>query len=130
MRIKSIKETCIYVADLERTRSFYEGKLSLECIGMVKDSHVFLRAGNSMLLCFLREPLRKLSNLPDHNATGSIHFAFEIAENDYEKAKEEIKSKEIIIEKEETWSNNLKSFYFRDPDENLVEIIQEGLWEK
>ena len=50
MTIRRIKETCIYVTDLQRTKEFYASRLELPLLSMVNDRHVFFRAGESVLL--------------------------------------------------------------------------------
>jgi catechol 2,3-dioxygenase-like lactoylglutathione lyase family enzyme len=129
MNIRRIKETCIYVSDLERTRNFYVGQLGLELISLVKDRHVFFRAGESVLLCFIADKTLQEKELPPHGATGSIHFAFEVSREVYNATLEMIKSKDITILHQHTWKRELRSFYFHDPDNNLVEIIEEELWD-
>lgn len=130
MNITSIKETCIYVKDLERTRDFYTTKIGLLLISFVKGRHVFFKAGSSVLLCFIAEETQKEKQLPPHGATGSIHFAFQVRKEDYPAALDQIKNAGILVLHEHVWENNLRSFYFHDPDNNLVEIIEEGLWEE
>jgi len=131
LRFTHIKETCLYVNDLEKTKEFYYGKLGLEVIGFVKDRHVFFRAGGSVLLCFISESTRNVSgsSLPPHHGNGNLHFAFETTNEQYVLWKEKIKSEGIAIEQEAEWGKGLKSFYFRDPDNHLVEIVMEGIWE-
>jgi catechol 2,3-dioxygenase-like lactoylglutathione lyase family enzyme len=129
MKFKQIKETCLYVADLERTQNFYEEKLGLKMIGKVENRHVFFRAGTSVLLCFISEATSKDTELPTHSGTGSSHLAFEVPLEEYEKSKELILSKKIEIIQEKTWRHGLKSFYFRDPDNHLLEIVVEGMWD-
>jgi catechol 2,3-dioxygenase-like lactoylglutathione lyase family enzyme len=129
MKIIGIKETCIYVSDLERTKEFYTSKLGLPLISMVKDRHVFFRAGNSVLLCFIAEQTRKEKELPPHGSIGSSHFAFEVRSEDYANSLQQLRNAGIQILHEHAWKNNLRSFYFHDPDENVVEIIEEGIWE-
>ena len=58
-RLNKIKETCLYVADLERCRAFYAGIMGLEVITFKAGRHVFFRAGEDVLLCFLAEATRK-----------------------------------------------------------------------
>lgn len=82
-----------------------------------------------MLLCFIAAQTEKEKELPSHGARGSVHFAFEVAREDYQAALQKITEAGIAILHEHTWPNNLRSFYFHDPDKNLVEIIEEGLWE-
>ena len=129
MNILSIKETCIYVKDLERTKEFYSGKLGLPLISLVPGRHVFFRAGSSVLLCFLAEETLKETILPPHGATGKIHFAFEVNREEYPLSLKQVKDLGIEILHEHSWKNGIHSFYFHDPDGNAVEIIEQGLWE-
>lgn len=129
MNIVSIKETCIYVKDLERTKDFYTNKLRLPLISLAKDRHVFFRAGTSVLLCFIADETKNEKVLPPHGAYGSIHFAFEVRKEEYSDALSQIENSGITILHQHSWKNGLRSFYFHDPDENLVEIIEQGLWE-
>ena len=129
MNILSIKETCIYVSDIERTKNFYTNKFGLPVISEVKNRHVFFRAGTSVLLCFIATQTKNEKELPPHGAKGSIHFAFEVSKDEYVNVLSEIKNSGILVLHEHTWSHGLRSFYFHDPDHNLVEIIEQGLWE-
>ena len=130
MEIKQIKETCLYVTDLDRTRQFYQDKLGLAVIGEVKNRHVFFRAGSSVLLCFIAEMSRKGGTLPPHFGSGQLHLAFEVSREQYENWKEKIKAAGIELEQEYDWGRGFKSFYFRDPDGHLLEVVMEGMWEK
>lgn len=130
MNILHIKETCIYVKSLQQTEDFYSGKLGLKVIGKVEGRHVFFKAGTSVLLCFIADSTNNDDmHMPSHGASGQIHFAFEINKEDYESVKKEILQKDIIIEHEQEWKKHTFSFYFRDPDEHLVEIAQKGIWD-
>lgn len=130
MEFLKIKETCLYVKDLDLCRKFYCDTLGLEEISFVADKHLFLRAGSSVLLIFNPEDSRTKSSPPPHYASGDQHFAFEVRDEEYLSAKEEILSKGIAIVDEVTWKSGKKSFYFRDPEGNVLEIIPEnGLWD-
>ena len=128
MHISRIKETCLYVTDLERTNDFYHGKLHLPVISKVEGRHIFFKAGESVLLCFIATQTEQEAVLPPHGARGCIHFAFEMSKDEYALALVSIKEKGIPILHEHTWKKELHSFYFHDPDGHLVEIIEEGLW--
>ncbi|MBX9852938.1 MAG: VOC family protein [Cytophagaceae bacterium] len=128
--IRQIKETCLYVQDLERTKDFYHGKLGFDIIGHVKNRHIFFRAGTSVLLCFIPEATKAESSLPSHYATGHIHLAFEVNAGDYAGWKEKISKWNIEIIQEQAWQKGLHSFYFRDPDGHLLEIVPVGIWDK
>ena len=124
-----IKETCIYIKDIELTKQFYHLKLGLPIIGISEGRHIFFRAGKSVLLCFIAEATRHDDFLPPHFGEGELHFAFETGIDEYENWKEEVKRLDIEIEKEVTWGKGLKSFYFRDPDNHVVEIVMPGIWD-
>ncbi len=129
LQITKIKETCLYVSDLEATKEFYHDKLGLPLITLVKNRHVFFRAGSSVLLCFIAETTKQEERLPPHYGEGQLHFAFEVPENQYEVWKEKVQKAGIKIEQEMLWRANIKSFYFRDPDGHLAEIVTHALWD-
>lgn len=128
MEIKSIKETCIYISDLNEAKKFYNQILGLPIIGEVEGKHVFFRAGSSVLLCFNPDDSRHKTSPPAHYAHGKYHFAFEVAAAQYQSHKDEIQSKGITITDVLLWKNGLESFYFEDPAGNVVEIVPEGVW--
>jgi catechol 2,3-dioxygenase-like lactoylglutathione lyase family enzyme len=130
MNFIKIKETCLYISDLERAKVFYHDVLELPIINYVEGKHLFLRAGNSVLLLFNPEDSRKKKSPPAHFGGGKQHFAFEVRLVDYEKTKQEIKSKGIEITDEVVWTSGKESFYFEDPEGNVLEIIpDEGIWD-
>ncbi len=129
LRLLRIKETCIYVKDLRRTREFYENSLGLECLSFVEGSHAFFRAGSSVLLCFDPTASKEQQRLPRHFGEGELHFAFEVEGDQYDHWLKSIKERKVPIENEHEWPGGFRSFYFRDPDRNCVEIIEKGMWE-
>lgn len=129
MKISRIKETCIYVSDLQRTKEFYHHKLGLPVISVLENRHIFFRAGESVLLCFIAQQTMQEKDMPPHGAQGSIHFAFEVEKEEYPLALEILNNNKIAILHEHNWKAGLRSVYFSDPDDNLVEIIEQGIWE-
>ena len=129
MKISRIKETCIYVTNLQRTQEFYSHRLGLPVLSFVECRHVFFRASESVLLCFIAEKTLEEKELPPHGAHGSIHFAFEVEKKEYDATLLKIKTIDINVLHEETWKAGLRSFYFHDPDGHLLEIIEEGIWD-
>ena len=128
MNITKIKETCLYVSDLAQTKAFYTEKLNFKVIGEVPGRHVFFRVGSSVLLCFISEASRKGNNLPPHFGSGQLHLAFEVSKEEYPTTKATIADAGIPIEQEYDWGNGFLSFYFRDPDEHLLEVVMAGMW--
>ncbi|KAA3439361.1 VOC family protein [Rufibacter hautae] len=130
MQFTHIKETCLYVQDLERTTAFYTEVLDLPIIGQVPGRHVFFRVGSSVLLCFNAEKTRASKDLPPHFGEGQLHLAFECEAGEYKAWKEKLQAANITIEHEQTWPHDRKSCYFRDPDQHLLEIVVPGIWER
>jgi catechol 2,3-dioxygenase-like lactoylglutathione lyase family enzyme len=128
LRIRQIKETCIYARDLEAMKRFYCDLLGLEVIGHLPGKHIFFRAGSSVLLCFNPDESRNKKSPPAHYAEGPYHFAFEVTQAEYQDHKALVMKKKIAITDEVTWENGLRSFYFSDPAGNVVEIVPEGIW--
>jgi catechol 2,3-dioxygenase-like lactoylglutathione lyase family enzyme len=129
MEFIKIKETCLYVRDLEKAFDFYHGKLKLPVITYLKGKHLFLRAGQSVLLLFNPEDSRTKLSPPAHYGGGKQHFAFEVAVDQYQQWKENLQNEGIAIIDTLRWKSGQESFYFNDPEENVLEIIPEGIWE-
>lgn len=129
MKFLKIKETCLYLNDLEQARTFYRDVLELEEISYVKEKHLFFKAGSSVLLCFNPEDSKNKTSPPPHYGGGKQHFAFEVGESEYDVAKAWIICKGIRITDEVTWASGKKSFYFEDPERNILEIVPDnGIW--
>lgn len=129
MHFSQIKETCLYVSDLEQTEAFYAGKLGLPVISKRNHRHIFFRAGQSVLLCFLPEATKQDTQLPPHFAYGKQHIAFETTEEEYQQWKQVLKEKKITLTHEQSWKEGLESMYFSDPDGHVLEIVPKGIWE-
>lgn len=128
LSITQVKETCLYVKDLQRTREFYEGKLGLPCFSLVDGRHAFFRAGRSVFLCFVSEATRNETNLPPHWGEGKLHFAFECPKEQYDDWIKKIEAEGIEILQHVDWPHGGRSFYFHDPDGHVAEIVEPGIW--
>jgi len=128
MNFSQIKETCLYVQDIEKSYDFYQGLLGLEVIGRADGRHIFFRAGTSVLLCFIAENSKTKTSPPPHYATGKQHFAFEVAQDAYSKTKAQITSLGIEVIDVLVWKSGQESFYFNDPDGHVLEVVPEGVW--
>ena len=126
-RITGILETVLYVSDIDRAEQFYRDVMALRPIGKEPGRHVFFRVGSGVLLLFRAERTRRSASLPPHGAAGEIHICFTIAPDEYETWKARIRESRIVIEKETQWPVG-RSFYFRDPDGNLLELANADIW--
>jgi catechol 2,3-dioxygenase-like lactoylglutathione lyase family enzyme len=115
---------------LEQAIKFYHEVLELPIISHANGKHAFFRAGTSVLLCFNPEDSKQKKSPPAHYGGGKQHFAFEVKDKDYTAAKEWVASRGITITDEVTWKSGRKSFYFEDPEGNVLEIVPDtGVWE-
>ncbi|MCK6617344.1 MAG: VOC family protein [Cyclobacteriaceae bacterium] len=129
MNFKQIKETCLYVVNLERAKHFYQSVLQLPLIAYVPGKHAFFKAGTSVLLLFNPADSKLKSSPPPHYGVGKQHVAFEVSEQDYEHAKAWITSKGIAITDKVVWQSGKESFYFEDSEGNVLEIVPDkGIW--
>ncbi|MEX2594274.1 MAG: VOC family protein [Anditalea sp.] len=130
MNFTQIKETCLYISDLDQAEEFYHGLLEFPLISKVKDRHIFFRCGSSVLLCFLPEITKNEPVLPPHYAEGKQHIAFEVEKADYPAIKQELVQSGIKITHTQEWKDGLESIYFEDPFGHVLEIVPKGIWEK
>ncbi len=126
-RIRGILETVLYVADVDRAERFYCDVMALRPIGKEAGRHVFFRVGSGVLLLFRADSTRRSGTLPPHGADGEIHVCFTTSPDEYDAWKNRIRDHGIIIEQETEWPRG-RSFYFRDPDGNLLELANADIW--
>ena len=129
MKFTQIKETCLYISDLDKAEKFYHQLLGLPLISKVPDRHIFFRCGSSVLLCFNPEATQKEKQLPPHFAEGKQHIAFEVEKSEYIPTKTAFLEKGISIIHTQEWKNGLESFYFEDPFGHVLEVVPRGIWE-
>jgi catechol 2,3-dioxygenase-like lactoylglutathione lyase family enzyme len=131
--LRGILETCLYVDDMVRSRAFYERVFGMK--PMIADERLstFNAGPGQVLILFKRgatlEPVPIGGGfIPPHNAAGPQHFAFAIAEAEYEGWKRRLAAEGVAVESEVAWPQGGRSLYFRDPDGNLGELATPGLW--
>ncbi len=129
LTLNHIKETCLYVHDLDKTSHFYHDLLGLPIIGRKENRHIFFRVGDQVLLCFIADSTKNEDRFPAHYASGKQHMAFGVPPEEYPGWRKRILSLEIDITCEFQWRENLWSFYFEDPDGNVLEIVPNNLWD-
>jgi catechol 2,3-dioxygenase-like lactoylglutathione lyase family enzyme len=126
-RITGILETVLYVTDVDRAERFYRDVMGLNQIGKEPGRHVFFRVGSGVLLLFRAETTRQAGSLPPHGADGEIHVCFTVAPAEYEPWKRRVRERGMAILQETEWTRG-RSFYFRDPDGNLLELANADIW--
>lgn len=131
--ISGVVETGLYVDDLGRARAFYEGVLGLKPM-VADDRFCAYEAGpGSVLLLFLRgatlDPVIMAEGaIPPHDGHGPLHYALGIPATAMEQWRQHLGVQGVAIEGRVEWKGGGVSLYFRDPDQNLVELATPGLW--
>lgn len=131
--LDGVLETGLYVDDLARARAFYEGVLGL--VPMIADDRfcAYNAGPASVLLLFARggtlQPVKMAEGtIPPHDGHGRLHYALAIPGDSVDRWSEHLAARGVAIESRIDWDGGGISLYFRDPDDNLVELATPGLW--
>jgi catechol 2,3-dioxygenase-like lactoylglutathione lyase family enzyme len=126
-------ETSLYVADLDRSRGFYERVFGLPVL--LQDARMCALAlpASAVLLLFRRGDSLQPSEvpggvIPPHGGEGVQHVAFAMPLAQLDAWAEHLSNCGVPIESRVTQSFGGVSLYFRDPDGHSVEIATPGLW--
>jgi catechol-2,3-dioxygenase len=130
MNFVQIKETCLYVQDLDQIKNFYHEVLHLPVIQEDPGKHIFFRVGSSVLLFFNPDDSRTKVSPPGHYGGGKQHVALAVPIARYLETKKELIKKGVKIIDSVKWKNDVESFYFEDPEGNVIEIVPDkGMWD-
>ena len=109
-------------------RELYEGVLGLSEVASWRDAMAF-RLGAGILILFDREKIVDRDEpAADHGSTGPAHVCFLASEEEYERWTGRLAEAQVDITHEPTWGTGVRSFYFKDPSGNLLEIAEGDLW--
>lgn len=129
-KLDDVLETVVYYTDEAEAERFYSEVLGMRQIVKKEGHYLFYKAGPSTFLLFKRETARPL-----HGATGPVHTAFIAAPGEYDQWKEYLKEQGFPVLHEIEWperdyykGKGMRSFYFNDPDGNLLEISNQDIW--
>jgi catechol 2,3-dioxygenase-like lactoylglutathione lyase family enzyme len=125
--ILGVLETVLYYTDHEQTRRFYRDVLGMVLMESDPARHMFFRAGRSVFLLFDAGASSIEGKLPPHGAHGSVHTCFQVPRDTYEAWKDYLTGLGVPILTEMQWTRG-RSFYFHDPDDNLLEIADADIW--
>ncbi len=131
--VNGLLETALYVKDPQTAAAFYRKLFQFDTL-LDSERLVALNvAGRDVLLLFREgatgQPFATAGGvIPGHAGSGVTHFAFAISKDDVDEWKSRLKSEGVALESTVIWEGGAISLYFRDPDNNLVELITEGFW--
>jgi catechol 2,3-dioxygenase-like lactoylglutathione lyase family enzyme len=127
MELAAVLETVVYCTTENEasTRRFYREVLGLRPLGEGSSGH---RLGGGVFLLFNRDESSVQDSPPAHGADGVVHTCFLAAEGEYERWKDDLAAKGVEIVQEITWPRGPRSFYFKDPAGNMLEIAEGDMW--
>jgi catechol 2,3-dioxygenase-like lactoylglutathione lyase family enzyme len=132
-RLSDLKETALYVEDLDRAKRFYRTVMGLEPLVDEQRFCAFDVSGKHILLLFIRGGSTNPTELPggtipSHDGAGALHIAFSIAAADLSAWEAHLAAHAVDIQGRVQWPRGGTSVYFRDPDGNLLELLTPGVW--
>ncbi|MBB3142342.1 VOC family protein [Halomonas organivorans] len=133
--LNGVLETALYVEDMARAQTFFEGVMGLTPFTADHRFTAFDAGAGSVLLLFLRgETLETvvlpgdMGTIPPHDGSGRVHMAFAIAASDLAAWEAQLRDHGVDIEGRTHWPRGGESLYFRDPDGHLLELATPGVW--
>lgn len=125
-----VLETALYHdgAEREAVERFYGDLLGLAPVAAWEDGTAF-RVGGGVLLLFDRGRLaQRPGPIAEHGTSGPGHACLRAGGGDYERWRERLADAGIEIVCESEWGGGGRSFYFKDPAGNLLEIADRDIW--
>lgn len=131
--VLGILETALYVADPAKAAEFYRGLFNLETLLESERLIALDVAGRNVLLLFKAgatgEPFATPGGIiPGHAGDSPNHLAFAIASDAVPEWQQRLEETGVAVESTVHWPGGAVSLYFRDLDQNLVELITPGFW--
>ncbi len=132
-RVTGQLESSLYVADLDRSRDFYQRVFGFETLLQEERMVGLAVPGGSVLLLFLRggsvEPSQMPGGvIPPHDGRGTIHLCFAVPLAELGAWERHLAALGISVESRVVQSFGGTSLYFRDPDGHSLEVAGPGLW--
>ncbi len=128
MPLRAILETVLYVDDLAAAAAFYGQVLGLEEVSRQPDVFVFFRLQQQMLLLFEPQAARRARAVPAHGAHGPGHLCLAVPDAELEPWARHLAAHGVAIEQWQAWPKGGRSFYFRDPAGNSLELASPRIW--
>jgi catechol 2,3-dioxygenase-like lactoylglutathione lyase family enzyme len=126
-----VLETSLYhgAAEGAEVERFYADLLDLPLVSRWPGGLAF-RAGPGVLLLFERETTATREGpIADHGTAGPGHACLVAADREaYEAWRERLDGAGVEITHDQEWQGARRSFYFKDPAGNLLEVADGDIW--
>ena len=130
MQFAGVLETTLYHdgGGREAIERFYGEVLGLPAVAGWPDGVAF-RVGAGVLLLFDRERLAERPGpIADHGSSGPGHACLRAADGEFERWRQRLDAAGVAIVHDHDWSGRGRSFYFKDPAGNLLEVADRDIW--
>ena len=128
--IDRVLETILYVDDLDAAERFYGEVLGLELDSRKDGLFVFFKCGARHAAAVrAARPRAPAATCRPHGAQGPGHACFAVAEaRPAMPGRRAWQTAGVAIEQEMDWPRGGRSFYFRDPAGNSLELATPKIW--
>jgi catechol 2,3-dioxygenase-like lactoylglutathione lyase family enzyme len=134
MKRTSFIEYGLYVEDVERAAQWYNRLFEFPILMEDGDRLRALQAGEQQVLLLFKRgasvdgvPM-PTGFIPSHDGSGPVHIAFAMEPAEIPEWKRKLDEQGIAIESTVQWPEGGTSFYFRDCDGHLLELITPSQW--
>jgi catechol 2,3-dioxygenase-like lactoylglutathione lyase family enzyme len=131
--VTGVLETCLYAEELDRAARFYEELFGWKPMFSDARLRAYGVSKGSVLLLFKKGATGEAvvtpnGVIPAHDGVPGGHLAFSIEPQEWEPWLRRLEGRGISVENTVRWPRGGQSLYFRDPEDNLVELATPGLW--
>ena len=131
--VTHVLETALYVADLDRSQSFYERLFGFPVF--LRDDRMAALGvpGSQVLLLFrlgasIQPSPTPFGTIPPHDGHGPQHMAYAIGDAALPEWERSLAEAGVPLESRITWDSGSVALYFRDPDGHSIELATPRLW--
>ena len=128
--VRGVLESALYYPHSKRedVLAFYEETLGMRQVASW-DNGCAYRLGPGVLLLFDLELLAGQGGpVSDHGAAPGGHVCLVAVAEEYEAVRERTAAAGVKITHDHEWPKGGRSFYFKDPAGNLLEVADTDLW--
>lgn len=131
--LRGIIETSLYVADLERSVTFYRRLFDLPVLTADARLCAMSIGSQDVLLLFQQGASTQALHtdggvIPGIDGRGPVHVGFAVEAAEFPEWERRLDEQGITIEGRMHWARGGESLYFRDPDGHLLELLTPGVW--
>lgn len=129
-KFTGVLETALYHSPDEKgaVEDFYGEVLGLTRVA-AWDTGIAFRVGTDVLLLFDRDRVKRTPGpISNHGSLGAGHACVLASAGEYQTWRERIVRYGVKIVHDQVWDERMRSFYFRDPAGNLLEVASGDLW--